>query len=165
MHSGPIIRAARPDEYVGVGELTADAYSQVLADGDDDPYRVVLLDAAGRARDAELLVAVDDEDTLLGTVTVGRPGTTLAEVGTPDEVEVRMLAVARSAARRGIGRTLMQYVNDVARREGFAGIVLSVISTNAGAADFYRELGYRRVPSRDWYPREDIELQVWSFTL
>jgi ribosomal protein S18 acetylase RimI-like enzyme len=163
MSPGLTIRVARPAEYSVIGELTALAYADVLAEGEDDAYRSVLLDAAGRAGDAELLVAVDSDDALVGTVTVGRPGTPLAEIAYHNEVEVRMLAVAPGQERQGIGRSLMRHVHDVAATEGYAGLVLSVISTNTGAGNFYRSLGYLRSPDRDWKPVPDTDLLLEVF--
>ena len=158
------IRTARPYEYVAIGELTARAYAPVLADADDDPYLPELLDAAGRADGAELLVAVDQEEQILGTVTIGRPGSAYAEIARPDELEVRMLAVAPECARQGIGGDLMSVVHQIAEREGFSGLVLSVISTNTAAAKFYDRLGYRRVAERDWFPRGDMSIVLEVFT-
>ena len=163
MSSGPTIRVARPDEYTAIGQLTALAYADVLANGDDDEYRSVLLDAAGRAAAAELLVAVSGDNAPLGTVTVGRPGTPLAEIAHDQEVEVRMLAVAPGFERKGIGRSLMRHVHNVASAEGFAGLVLSVISTNTAAGEFYLSLGYRRSPERDWHPVPDTDLLLEVF--
>ncbi len=96
-----IVRRARPDELEKIGQLTLASY---LADGmvnPDGAYAMELVDAPRRARDAELLVAVDSEDTLLGTVTICAPGSPLGELSRPGELEFRMLAVAPGARRRG----------------------------------------------------------------
>ena len=74
MSDQPTVRPARPDELDQVGRLTARAY---VADGLVDPAGVYVaepVDASRRARDTELLVAVDPDGTLLGTVTVGGRG-------------------------------------------------------------------------------------------
>ncbi|MEO8329140.1 MAG: GNAT family N-acetyltransferase [Candidatus Nanopelagicales bacterium] len=157
------IRAARADEYAAIGVLTADSYAQVLADGEDDPYRADLLDAQARAENAELLVALDG-DKLAGTVTIGRPGSSYAEVAHGDELEVRMLAVAPEYARQGVGGQLMARVHQIAEVEGFQALVLSVISSNKAALAFYDHLGYERQPTRDWLPRDDMELHLLVLT-
>ncbi len=158
------IRRARPDEYPSIGSLTADAYAPVLTFGDADPYRRTLMDAAGRAAGAELWAATNDE-LLVGTVTVCRPGSGYAEIATPDELEVRMLAVAQVAQGQGIGVQLMERVHQTAQAEEFTAVVLSVIETNLSAVAFYAGLGYTRVPERDWQPVPDITLQVWRWTV
>ena len=156
----PVVRRARPGEYRAIGQLTASAYAEVLAEGDSDPYRAVLLDARDRADRAELLVATDEQDRLQGTVTIGRPGGPYAQLAGPCEVEVRMLAVLPGLARTGIGRALMDDVHALAAREGYRATVLCVIASNTAAADFYRALGYRRQPERDWLPRSDMTIPI-----
>jgi ribosomal protein S18 acetylase RimI-like enzyme len=157
------IRAARPHEYTAIGELTARAYAPVLADADDDPYLPELLDAEARANGAELLAAVDREEQILGTVTIGRPGSAFAEIAKDDELEVRMLAVTPECARQGIGKDIMSVVHQIAEREGFSGLVLSVISTNTAAVKFYERLGYHHIAERDWFPRGDRSLVLEVF--
>ena len=94
---------AEPDELAAVGELTVAAY---VADGylrgAEDGYAEQLRAADERAREADLVVAVDEpKGTLLGTVTFCRAGTPWAEVSRPGEAEFRMLAVAPEARGRG----------------------------------------------------------------
>jgi hypothetical protein len=101
VHGELIVRAARTDELEEIGRLTLASY---LADGMVSPegsYARELADAPRRARDAELLVAVDPGETLLGTVTICMPGSPLGELSRAGELEFRMLAVAPSARRRG----------------------------------------------------------------
>jgi ribosomal protein S18 acetylase RimI-like enzyme len=160
----PTIRPARSDELISIGHLTVAAYEPVLTFGASDPYRETLADAAGRAADADLWVA-ERQGTVVGTVTLGRPGTAYAEIAAPDELEVRMLAVAPDAQGSGVGARLMTEVHDVASAEGFLAVVLSVVETNASAAAFYARLGYQRQPERDWQPVPDVTLQVWRRSL
>ena len=64
------IRPARLDEVAAVGDLTVAAYQEWL-EGERDPYADHLRNAEARLHEAELLVAVDQDDrTLLGTVTI-----------------------------------------------------------------------------------------------
>ena len=159
------IRLARPHEYEAVGELTVLAYDDVLHGGPADPYRHELLDAAQRATEAELWVVADHAHRIVGTVTVGRPGSPYAEIAGPDEIEVRMLAIDPSYSRQGIGRRLMAHVHTMGAGEGFHRSVLSVIDTSAAAIGFYRSLGYQHLPERDWHPRDDLDLQLLVFAL
>jgi ribosomal protein S18 acetylase RimI-like enzyme len=157
----PTVRRALPHEYTAIGALTAGAYAPVLTFGAADPYRQVLEDAAGRAAAAELWAATRDGQ-LVGTVTVCRPGSSYAEIASAGELEVRMLAVSPSAQDTGVGTTLMSAVHDIASREAFDTVVLSVVETNKPAAAFYSRLGYTRSPARDWQPVPNVTLQVWS---
>lgn len=144
-----------------MGELTVAAYLPGLTFGADDPYRATLEDAAGRASAAELLVALLADD-VVGTTTLCRPGTPLAEVAHRRELEVRMLAVDPAAQRTGVGSALMAHALTVAEREGFTAVVLSVVDDNERAAAFYRSLGYHRRPDRDWTPVPHVRLHVWQ---
>ena len=154
------IRQALEHEYAAIGQLTADAYAPVLTFGAADPYRATLMDAASRATKSELWAAIDHEG-ILGTVTVCRPGGPYAEIATPSELEVRMLAVSPGRQGQGIGSSLMAAVHETAATENFESVVLSVISSNTGAAAFYQRLGYVHEATRDWLPLPSITLQVW----
>ena len=101
----------------------------------DHFYIEVLRDAAARAADAVLLVAVDD-DQLLGTVTLVPEGGPLSEIAEPDEAEFRMLAVAPAAQGRGIGTALLRRVLDDSRAAGRTrGRVLQPAEHARGAHD------------------------------
>jgi predicted N-acetyltransferase YhbS len=118
------VRRARPEELTEVGRLTVTAY---VADGYATPagsYAAELADAVRRVRDAELLVAVNASETVLGTVTVCVPGSPLAEVSRPGELEFRMLAVACDARRRGVGETLVKSVLRRAAQIGAQRVVM-----------------------------------------
>jgi ribosomal protein S18 acetylase RimI-like enzyme len=163
MSEGLAVRPARVDELSDVGELTVAAYQ---ADGfvpEGHPYAARLADAVSRHRDAELLVATDQSDRLLGTVTVCRPGTPYAQISAPDELEFRMLAVHPDARGRGAGRALVGTVVQQARAEGFRGVALSTGDEMRTAHELYRRLGFRRAPERDWRP--GVRALLWVFVL
>ena len=157
------LRPATTDEYESVGALTLRAYRNGLALHDDDtPYAAELLDAGRRAREAELLVADDDDHPgdLLATVTVCRAGTPWAEIARSDETELRMLAVAVQHQGRGVAHEVMTQLRALADSEGST-LVVSVIDMNAPAHRLYASLGFVRCPDRDWEPSAGIRLQVY----
>lgn len=159
-----VVRPARPDELVAVGELTLAAYAADNGMPREHPYAAVLLDAGARARDAVLLVA-DDGGELLGTVTFVRPGTPFAEVGGPGEAEVRTLAVAPAARGQGVGRLLSDECVRLARAEGCSAVVLSSGSWMAAAHRLYERMGFVRTPALDWKPRPDVDLITYRLPL
>lgn len=160
-----VIRPARPEEYEIAGSIAVEAYSSDgLLDGADD-YGDHLSNTADRAERAELLVAADEDGTVLGSVTVAAHGTPYADIAGPGELEFRMLAIAPGAQGRGIGVLLTQAVLDRGRAGGFARVVLSVVDTNAKAARLYQRLGFRRLPERDWNPVPAIRLHVYGFDM
>lgn len=155
------VRPAEPSEYAAVGELTAAAY---LADGalpPEDPYYDLLRDAAGRATDAELWVAVDADGTLLGTVTWCPPGSRYRELADGEEGEFRALAVAPAARGRGVGAALVERCLGIARADGSTAVVISTADWMNAAHRLYRGLGFVEAPDRDWSPRPDIHLRAF----
>jgi ribosomal protein S18 acetylase RimI-like enzyme len=160
-----IVRPARPDELEEVGRLTLEAY---LADGMVNPagsYAAQLANAARRAREAELLVAVDPEGMLLGTITVCLPGSPLGELSVPGELELRMLGVAPRARRRGVGEALVRTVLERARQTGAHRVVLYSGEQMHTAHRLYARLGFIRMPERDLYLLSGVRFLVFGATI
>lgn len=143
------VRTARPEEHDTVGALTLAAYT---ADGFVDPdgrYASMLRDAARRASDAALLAAIHG-DAVVGTVTYCPPGAPITNIAGPGEAEIRMLAVAPTARRRGVGEALVRACVERARANRLRGIVLSSQPGMTAAHRVYERLGFVRTPDRDW---------------
>lgn len=195
--------AAGDDDVAAAGALTAEAYH---ADGlidDGDEYLEELLDAARRAREATLLVALvpadpwherDDDASdeaddgapragvalraaartrgrshtagmaLVGTVTLAPAGSSYAEIADPGEVEVRMLAVAPEARRRGIAEALTRAAMLEAVSLGAERVVLSTLDAMKTAHRLYDRLGFVRLPERDWH-HEGVALRVYTWAV
>jgi len=161
------IRAAREDELDAIGRLTYDAY---LADGhlagrEHGAYAAKLADARPRFTEADLLVAVDDDGTLLGTVTIAHPGSSWREIGREDELEFRMLAVSPAARGRGVGEALTRTVLDRAAELGLRAVVLSSSKSMTTAHRLYERLGFRRTPELDWVPEPGVSLITYRVEL
>lgn len=153
-----VIRPAHPDELPAVGALTLDAYA---ADGfvtGDSPYAEELRDAATRAREAELYVAVGEDGTLLGTVTYCAEGSSYQEVAGPREGEFRMLAVAPDARRRGVAEAMVRLCIERSEELGYDAVLLSSMPNQEAAHRIYERVGFVRTPERDWTPRPGLTL-------
>ncbi len=164
---GFTIRAARPEEYERLGELTAAAYLDdgLLDFGAEDPYLEVLSDVRHRAEHAEVIVAVDsDGDVLGGVAFVGGPGP-FANIARVGEAEFRTLAVAPSGRGRGVGAALVTECLDRARALGRERVVLSTQGAMHAAHRLYVRFGFVRVPERDWSPIEETNLLVYALEL
>jgi GNAT superfamily N-acetyltransferase len=159
---GVTIRAARPADHEAVGELCVAAYR--AAGVGHDSYDARLRDVAGRAAGAEVLVAHDGDERIVGTVTfvLGGP---LREIGTPEEGEFRMLAVDPAAGGRGIGTRLVQACAERARAAGKTGLACSSQPGMVAAHAVYRKLGFVRDPARDWSPVPGVELVAFALAL
>ncbi|MFI8302037.1 GNAT family N-acetyltransferase [Streptomyces sp. NPDC085927] len=178
-----VIRPVEPYEFGELGEITAQAYLRdgLLDFGESDAYLGELRDVAGRAAAAEVLVAVEGTGApagvagaggagrVLGGVTFVPRGGPMADIAGPGEAEIRMLAVARAARRRGVGEALVRACADRARAtEGCVRIVLSTQRTMRAAHRVYERLGFVRSPGRDWNPvphLDDITLLTYELTL
>ena len=155
-----ILRRATPADHAVVGEITVAAYT-AFTEGPGDEYVEKLRDAAARDREAELWVAERD-DVLLGTVTLALPGSPWREIGTDEEGEFRMLAVAPTARRQGVGDALVGLVGDRFRDLGFRGVVLSSLAEMTDAHRVYERHGYARSPARDWSPVPGVRLIAYE---
>jgi GNAT superfamily N-acetyltransferase len=156
------VRPARSGEFERAGELTVAAY---LADDllvPDDDYATRLLDAAGRAAEATLLVAVDPAGEVVGTVTFCRPGSPYAEISRVGEAEFRMLAVDPSARGAGVGAALVHACLDRAAEAGDHAIVLSTTAKMRAAGRLYHRLGFTADPARNWSPAPGIKLLAYQ---
>ncbi|MET9466678.1 GNAT family N-acetyltransferase [Streptomyces sp. NPDC006544] len=162
-----VIRAAAAAEYEELGELTAQAYlrDELLDFAEDDPYLDRLRDVAGRAADAEVIVA-EYEGTLLGNVTFAPPGSPLAQIAGPGEAEFRMLAVSPQARGRGAGEALVRACMVRAQDlDGVTHLALSTTEKMLGAHRIYDRLGFVRTPERDWYPVPGLPLLTYRVEL
>ncbi|WP_007025287.1 GNAT family N-acetyltransferase [Saccharomonospora iraqiensis] len=162
-----VVRRARPAEFGAVGELTVAAYA---ADGFLDhasgpSYAGQLRDAARRAGHADLFVAVDEADVPVGTVTLVGPGSVMAELCGPGEVEIRMLAVAPGGRGRGVGEMLTRAALDRGRELGAGRVVLTSMTSMTTAHRLYGRLGFRRVPELDRTVAEEVLLLAFTLDL
>ena len=147
------VRPAVEGEYEAIGELTVAAYERSgQLSGETNGYRDELVDVAGHAREGEVLVAVQPDGEVVGSVLFVLPGSVYAELAAPGDAEFRMLAVAPRAQGRGIGEALVRACVDRARAIGARAIVISARDFIEAPQRLYRRLGFVRVPERDWSP-------------
>jgi len=148
--------------------VTAEAYriDDLLRRADgliDTAYEAELTDAGRRAREAELLVAVENGH-VLGTVTWCPPTSPWRELATEqDQAEFRMLSVAAAGRRRGVGRALVTTCLERARAEHMREVLLSSLPQMTKAHALYREFGFVPAPELDHSPKPHVHL--WAFRL
>lgn len=161
-----LIREATEDEYAAVGELAVKVYLSERFIRPDSHYPAVLRDVASRAEKAELVVAVDDDGRLLGTVTYARGGTPYAETADgPDESAFRMLVVDPDARGRGVGAALVAWCVARARADGARVLRLSTQPEMVAAGRLYGRLGFVRTPYKDWVPEPHVTLVTYALEL
>lgn len=165
--SSIIIRKAEPHDFARIGEITVAAYQAIEVTNNQavDDYMDVLRDVAPRARDAEVLVAVDEADHVLGAVTlVLDADSPLAEYDEPGTVSFRMLAVAPDAQGRGVGKLLAEHCVARARETGAHAVLIHSRDTMTAARGIYAKLGFVRHPEID-FEVEDIKLDGFRLDL
>jgi GNAT superfamily N-acetyltransferase len=144
------IREVRPEEYDRVGDLTFDAYAALGEVEYLRWYGEHLRDVAGRVHDATVLVAVDDDGTILGNVTyVDGPESSSADFTDRDAAGMRMLAVDTRAQGRGAGRALIADVIARARAARKQRVLLHTTTFMPIARTLYESLGFVRDESLD----------------
>ncbi|MDN3296973.1 GNAT family N-acetyltransferase [Streptomyces ficellus] len=159
------IRAVRPEEHGTLGEVTAQAYlgDGLLDFGESDEYLIELRDVTRRAAEAEVLVAVGEDERVVGGVTFVTGGGPWAELARDGEAELRMLAVAPEARGRGAGEALVRACVERARAaDGCARLVLSARQSMGAAHRIYERLGFVRTPERDWRPVPGVTLRTYA---
>lgn len=145
---GFTIRQIRPSDYDRAGEIAVEAYRRIETNLD---YVDEIRNAGERAAVVPVLVAVDGDGSLLGTVTyIPGPGTPLSERERDGEAGFRVLAVAPEAQGRGVGRALAEACIARARAEGRRGVAILTRPSMAAAHRLYESLGFVRDPSDDW---------------
>ena len=157
--TGVNVRDARPEEFAAIGDLRVAAYR---ADGflsGTSSYEPTLR-ALGTDGTGEILVAVDD-GRVLGTAML-MPWPHGNVVHSPDEAEIRALAVDEDARGMGIGRALVAAVTQRATARDVRLLLLLTAPGMRAAQHLYAEAGFCRLPGRDWQPGSGLKLLAFS---
>ncbi len=142
------VRDVRPEELAEAGTVTVAAYAEFVRPGDADweAYVEELRDVAARAARAVVLVAAEEPDGILGTVTLELSSRIDDDFEPlePDRAHVRMLAVRPDVRRRGVARALMEACAERARATGKTRLTLHTTERMVAAQAMYQQLGFAR---------------------
>ncbi len=158
------IRDAKPDELAEIGSIRVAAYR---ADGFLSPrseYEPTLRGLGGDGA-GHVLAAVAGDGKLVGTIMLQTSGAAGELVTSPDEAEIRALAVLPEARGAGIGRALLDAVMERAKREQVRQLLLFTQPDMVVAHRLYEEAGFLRLPERDWSPQPGVSLLAYGLTL
>jgi ribosomal protein S18 acetylase RimI-like enzyme len=162
------IRPIEPDEYARLGVLTLAAYTTLDGHVSEPDYEEELADVRTRAEAPAtvVLVAVDDDDHLLGGVTyVENEQSPYAEHSLDGAASIRMLAVDGSRRRSGVGEALVRECIDRARAARRAEVFLHSTPWMTAAHKLYDKLGFVRDPAHDWDVTPDVQLLAFRLPL
>jgi len=169
LHNGVIVRDALPAELPRIGALRLAAYQagDFLADESNygETLRTLGFDGTGQILAAVSSDGGDDDGDLLGTVMLQFWPHAQHVVRSPDEAEVRALAVAPEAQGQGAGRALLRACIEIAAARGARQLVLCTQADMAAAQHLYADAGFRRLPDRDWSPVPGFTLLSYGLTL
>ena len=144
-----IVREVRPEEHDALGALTVAAYRALLGEDMDAGYAGELADVAGRAALVDVLVAVGEDDGLLGGITyIPGPGP-MAWFAGAGEAGMRMLAVHPAAQGRGAGAALVAACVERAVSARKTRLLLHTTQPMVAAHRLYERAGFRRDPAHD----------------
>jgi ribosomal protein S18 acetylase RimI-like enzyme len=165
--SGPVhIRPVHADECHAAGLLVVAAYQELPGAHMEGGYAEELAAVERRSIEAEVLVAIDSNDELVGCVTlVPDASSPWAEQVEAGESSIRMLAVHPSAQGHGIGADLLDACIERARLLGTSGVFLHSTPSMQAAHHIYEKAGFVRVPERDWLPTPDVPLLAFRLDL
>lgn len=164
LDGGMLIRDAHPDELPEIGDIRVGAY---LADGflsPDSGYAPRLRELGTDGLDP-VLVALDGDGTLIGTVMLQVWPQGGEVVKAPGEAEIRALAVRSKARGTGVGRALLAAVIDRAARLDVRHLLLLTQPAMKAAQHLYDQAGFTRLPDRDWSPEPDVRLLAYGLVL
>lgn len=144
------IRELEPEDHEAVGELTIAAYEASGTFVGDD-YARQLRDVTSRADDGTVLVAVDEDDRVLGSVVYVVPEDPAWEDRDPvsGDAGFRMLAVAPDAQGLGVGTALVDHCITRARDAGARRMLITSMTTMTTAHGLYERRGFVRRPDLD----------------
>ncbi|MFE7413083.1 GNAT family N-acetyltransferase [Streptomyces laurentii] len=110
----------------------------MAAIADDDPLPLDVLE--GYRDDGRAWVAVDGAD---------RPVAYLLTDTVDGAAHIEQVSVHPDAARRGVGRALIEHLADAARARGLTALTLTTFAEVPWNAPYYARLGFRRVGEGD----------------
>lgn len=140
------LRVAGPEDAAAIAALWTQAYVDEGEGGRSEPYSEA--DFFETAKQGRVLVAVLDGNPVgvVALLAPDAPGRAVAEDG---EAELCRLVVAAGARRLGVGRTLAERCEQLARAAGWNAIALWSREYQRAAHRLYESLGYERRPDRD----------------
>ncbi len=142
-----IREAVTPEERESAGLVTEEAYREFAGKfepGDWEFYARTLPETQTRVEHGQLLIAVDEDGEISGTVTFYPEPAATSSHWRPDDATFRFLAVRPDHRGRGIGNALLQECIERARTAGKNRIALQTTPHMTTAIGMYKRAGFLR---------------------
>jgi ribosomal protein S18 acetylase RimI-like enzyme len=159
-----MIREARPDERALIGELRVTAYRDLGLLAEGSRYAETLR-GFGFDGDCAVLVAADEADRVVGTITIEPFGPDSELARDETEADVRAFAVAARAQGEGAGRRLLLAAIEHAAGRGLRRLRLCTRPGMKAAQHLYEAAGFTRTPDLDFEPMPGITLRAYELAL
>jgi len=163
------IRQARPTEFDEIGKLLVLVYSKLegFPSKEEQPEYYEMLHNIGeitKKPNTELLVAITEEDEVMGAVVYYSDMSSYGSGGTATEEKnasgFRLLAVEPSFRDHGVGKKIVQYCINKAARDGNKQVIIHSTEFMKIAWEMYKSLGFERSKDLDFLQKE---LPVFGF--
>ena len=148
------VRKAQKEDDEEVGELLIESFTKAYARKMpelrlSETRKNDLRDVASKRKTASVLVAVDESDRIVGTVTLYPPDSSESFSWKPDACDLRAMAIFPLLHGKDLGGILLDAAIREAERLGAHHITLHVRRGAAGVARFYERHGWKRDPDGD----------------
>jgi ribosomal protein S18 acetylase RimI-like enzyme len=161
-----IIREVRPGEQALVGELRVTAYRSLGLLTDGSPYADTLRGFGfGFGGECTVLVAVDQDGEIAGTVTFEPFGPDSELARDEAEADVRAFAVSAGSQGQGVGRRLLAAVVEYAASRGIRTLRLCTQPAMTTAQRLYAAAGFTRTPDFDFEPVPGLTLRAYALAV
>lgn len=115
--------------------------------------------------DIDIIVAVDEKDVVVGFAQLTRNTTEPCLEEKSNFCELQRLYVSEDQHGKGIGSSLMNEIDKMARQQGFTGMWIGVWEENEKAQRVYGRQGFKKVGSHDFKMGEEVQADwiMWKY--
>lgn len=142
------------------GQISRLLESVFVGEGFTPSRLAYLFGSEALSKRGDIWIAVAGEE-VVGTAFLVDTSSPFAQAAVDGEIEIQLLAVASDRRLLGIGRALVEALLNEARSRDVVRVILSTQPAMKAAHALYLNLGFCRLPERDWYG--DDGRMYWVF--
>lgn len=171
MNSQLTIRDIYRNEYLALGQLMADVYTNLddFPTAEEQPeYYQMLLDIGkfSERENTRVIVAKDSDNNLLGGLVyfsdMAQYGSGGSATNEKNASGIRLLGVAENARGKGVGKALTDFCLQQAKQDNNSQVILHTTQAMEVAWKMYEALGFKRSEDLDFMQKD---LPVFGFRL